>query len=234
VNTIPEQASISILAIEDEPQMQRLLTIALEASGYRVSTAKTGQEGLAMIARHRHDLILLDLGLPDVSGLLVLKQLREWTQTPVIILTVQDQELDKIEALDGGADDYVTKPFNTGELLARLRAALRRSNLGKSQEPVFRFGELEVDLSRRRVTHKGETVKLTAIEYSLLRLFVQHAGKVLTHRQILREVWGASHEEHTQYLRVYMTRLREKLEPDPEAPPLFFTEPGVGYRFAEG
>jgi two-component system KDP operon response regulator KdpE len=214
--------------------MRRLLTNALETSGYRVETADSGQEGLALVARHRHDIILLDLGLPDVSGLLVLKQLREWTQTPVIILTVQDNESDKIEALDSGADDYVTKPFNTGELLARLRAALRRSNLGQSQEPVFRLGDVEVDLSRRRVTHKGEVVKLTAIEYSLLRLFVQHAGKVLTHRQILREVWGASHEEHTQYLRVYMTRLREKLEPDPDAPPLFFTEPGVGYRLAEG
>jgi two-component system KDP operon response regulator KdpE len=234
VNPVVQQGPVSVLAIEDEPQMRRLLTIALEASGYRVSTASTGQEGLAMIARHRHDVILLDLGLPDVNGLLVLKQLREWTQTPVIILTVQDNESDKIEALDSGADDYVTKPFNTGELLARLRAAMRRSNLGKSQEPVFRIGELEVDLARRRVTHKGQTVKLTAIEYSLLRLFVQHAGKVLTHRQILREIWGASHEDQTQYLRVYMARLREKLEPDPQAPPLFFTEPGVGYRFAEG
>jgi two-component system KDP operon response regulator KdpE len=234
MNVDSHPAPISVLAIEDEPQMRRLLTIALESSGYRVETADSGQEGLALVARHRHDIILLDLGLPDVSGLLVLKQLREWTQTPVIILTVQDNESDKIEALDSGADDYVTKPFNTGELLARLRAALRRSNLGQSQEPVFRLGDVEVDLSRRRVTHKGEVVKLTAIEYSLLRLFVQHAGKVLTHRQILREVWGASHEEHTQYLRVYMTRLREKLEPDPEAPPLFFTEPGVGYRLTEG
>jgi len=234
LNPPAQQKPLSVLAIDDEPQMQRLLTIALEAGGYRVATAGSGQEGLAMIARHRHDIILLDLGLPDINGLLVLKQLREWTQTPVIVLTVQDDESDKIEALDSGADDYVTKPFNTGELLARLRAALRRSNLGQSQEPVLRFGDLEVDLARRRVTHKGQPVKLTAIEYSLLRLFVLHAGKVLTHRQILREVWGASHEEQTQYLRVYMTRLREKLEPDPEAPPLFITEPGVGYRLAEG
>ena len=232
MNPAAQQKPLSILAIDDEPQMRRLLTIALESAGYHVATAGTGQEGLAMIAGHRHDLILLDLGLPDISGLLLLKQLREWTQTPVIILTVQDHESDKIEALDSGADDYVTKPFNTGELLARLRAALRRSNLGQSHEPVFRIGELEVDLARRKVTHKGQAVKLTAIEYSLLRLFVQHAGKVLTHRQILREVWGATHEDQTQYLRVYMTRLREKLEPDPEAPPLFFTEPGVGYRLA--
>lgn len=228
-----EQKALSILAIDDEPQMLRLLTIALESAGYRASTAASGQEGLALIARHPHDAILLDLGLPDINGLVVLRQLREWTQTPVIILTVQDNESDKIEALDSGADDYVTKPFNTGELLARLRAAVRRSNLSQSHEPVFRIGELEVDLARRRVKHKGQPVKLTAIEYSLLRLFVQHAGKVLTHRQILREVWGASHEDQTQYLRVYMTRLREKLEPDPEAPALFFTEPGVGYRLAE-
>jgi two-component system KDP operon response regulator KdpE len=229
-----QQRPLSVIAIDDEPQMRRLLTIALEAGGYRVATASTGQEGLSMIAHDRYDLILLDLVLPDVNGLLVLKQLREWTQTPVIILTVEDHESHKIEALDSGADDYVTKPFNTGELLARLRAVLRRSNLSQSREPVFRFGELEVDLARRRVTRNGLPVKLTVIEYSLLRLFVMHAGKVLTHRQILREVWGASHEDQTQYLRVYMTRLREKLQPEPDAPPLFFTEPGVGYRLAEG
>ncbi len=222
------------LVIDDETQIQRLLTIALEAGGYRVATAGTGQEGLAMIANHRHDVIILDLGLPDVNGLLVLKQLREWTQTPVIVLTVQDGEVEKVQALDDGADDYVTKPFNTAELLARLRASIRRANQGQSREPVFSFGELKVDLATRRVTLHGEPVKLTAKEYALVRLFIQHAGKVLTHRQILREVWGASHENDTQYLRVYLMRLREKLEPDPTAPPLFLTEPGVGYRLAEG
>jgi two-component system KDP operon response regulator KdpE len=230
----PHAIALSVLVIDDETQMQRLLTIALEAAGYRVTTASTGQEGLAFIARQRHDLIILDLGLPDVTGLQVLKQLREWTQTPVIVLTVQDGELEKVDALDSGADDYVTKPFNTAELMARLRAASRRANQTRSDEPVFNFGKVRVDLAARRVTLHGQPVKLTATEYALLRLFILHAGKVLTHRQILREVWGSDHEEDTQYLRVYLKRLREKLEPDLSAPPLFFTEPGVGYRLAEG
>jgi two-component system KDP operon response regulator KdpE len=225
---------LSALVIDDEIQIRRLLTIALEAAGYRVSTAETGQQGLAMTTHHRHDVIILDLGLPDVSGLKVLKQLREWTQIPVIVLTVHDAEAEKVDALDSGADDYVTKPFNTPELLARIRAAIRRANQGQTKEPVFVLGELKVDLSARRVTLHGQPVKLTAKEYSLLRLFVVHAGKVLTHRQILREVWGPSHENDTQYLRVYLMRLREKLEPDGAAQPLFLTEPGVGYRLAEG
>lgn len=223
----------SVLAIDDEPQIQRLLTIALEAEGYSVAIAATGQQGLAMAAQRRQDAIILDLGLPDISGLLVLEKLREWTQAPIIILTVQDSGAEKIEALDHGADDYVTKPFNTGELLARLRAALRRSNKGQGDEPVVRFGDLEVDLAGRRVTSKGQPVKLTATEYALLRLFVQHAGKVLTHRHILREIWGSDHQDHVQYLRVYLARLREKLETDPGAPLLFLTEPGVGYRLVE-
>jgi two-component system KDP operon response regulator KdpE len=224
---------VRVLAIDDEPQMQRLLTIALEADGYHVITAGTGQDGLRQLAHHHHDLILLDLGLPDLSGVLVLKQLREWTQAPVIILTVQEGEAEKIAALDNGADDYVTKPFNTGELLARMRAALRRYNRTRSEEPIFRSGEVTVDLSSRVVTLKGQPVKLTATEYDLLRLFIQHSGKVLTHRQILREVWGADHEQQLQYLRVYMARLREKLEPDANAAPLFMTEAGVGYRLVE-
>jgi two-component system KDP operon response regulator KdpE len=224
---------LAVLVIDDEQQIQRLLTIALEADGYRVGVAGSGQDGLALAARHRHDLIIIDLGLPDKNGLMVLKQIREWTQVPVIILTVEDQESEKIQALDSGADDYVTKPFNTGELLARMRAALRRSNQSPNEEPVFRSGDLEVDLAHRRVICKGQQVKLTATEYVLLRLFIQHAGKVLTHRQILREVWGAAHEESTQYLRVYMARLREKLESNPNDAPLFLTEPGVGYRLTE-
>jgi two-component system KDP operon response regulator KdpE len=224
---------LAVLVIDDEQQIQRLLTIALEADGYRVGVAGTGQDGIALAARHRHDLIIIDLGLPDKNGLMVLKQIREWTQVPVIILTVEDQESEKIQALDSGADDYVTKPFNTGELLARMRAALRRSNQTPDEEPVFRSGDLEVDLAHRRVICKGQQVKLTATEYVLLRLFIQHAGKVLTHRQILREVWGAAHEESTQYLRVYMARLREKLESNPNDAPLFLTEPGVGYRLTE-
>jgi two-component system, OmpR family, KDP operon response regulator KdpE len=234
VNSETRPLPLSVLVIDDEIQIQRLLTIALESAGYRVSTAGTGQEGLRTIAHHRHDVILLDLGLPDVNGMQVLKQLREWTQTPIIILTVLDAEAEKVEALDSGADDYVTKPFNTAELLARLRASIRRANQGQSQEPVFTLAGLKVDLAARRVTLHAEQVKLTAKEYALLRLFILHAGKVLTHRQILREVWGASHENDTQYLRVYLMRLREKLEPDAAAAPLFLTEPGVGYRLADG
>jgi two-component system KDP operon response regulator KdpE len=233
VNTTATEPGFSALVIDDEPQIQRLLTITLEGNGYRVTTTGTGQEGLAAAARHRHDIIILDLGLPDVNGVQVLKQLREWTQTPVVILTVLDEEADKIEALDNGADDYVTKPFHTGELLARLRAALRHADKGKLEEPVFRAGGLSVDFANRRVSRDGQPIKLTATEYALLRLFVQHAGKVLTHRHILCEIWGPQHEQQTQYLRVYMTRLRDKLEADPAEPVLFRTEPGVGYRFVE-
>ena len=221
---------LNALVIDDEPQIQRLLTVSLEANGYRVTAANNGQEGLVLAAQHRPDVIVLDLGLPDLSGLEVLERLREWTQTPVIILTVQDAEADKIAALDNGADDYVTKPFNTGELLARLRAALRHADKSRADEPVFQSGDLVVDLVGRCVTRKGAPVKLTATEYSLLCLFIRHAGKVLTHRQILREVWGKGHEEHTHYLRVYMAHLREKLEVNAETPKLLVTEPGVGYR----
>ena len=227
------RARTPILAIDDEPQIRRLLTIALEADGYDVTTASAGQEGLQLVAQHRYELIILDLGLPDLSGQQVLKRLREWTQVPVLILSVQEAEAEKIEALDSGADDFVTKPFNTGELLARIRSTLRRYNKGRDEEPVFCLGDLKVDLSGRKVTLKGQPIKLTATEYHVLRLFIQHAGKVLTHRQILREVWGADHEFRTEYLRVYMARLREKLEPDPNAPQLFVTEVGVGYRLAE-
>ena len=234
MNATASQSPVSVLVIDDEPQIQRLLTITLEANGYRVSTAGTGQEGLAAAAERRHDLVILDLGLPDLVGIEVLKKMREWTQTPVVVLTVQDEESDKIEALDCGADDYITKPFNTGELLARLRAALRRTNRGSLDEPVFRTGDLTVDFAGRRVTRGGQPVKLTATEYALLRLFIQHAGKVLTHRQMLREIWGPEHEAQTQYLRVYVTRLREKLEANPSSPALFLTESGVGYRFVEG
>ena len=221
---------LSVLAVDDEVQIQRFLTLALETEGYRVATAGTGEQALAVAARNRHDLFIIDIGLPDINGLSLLKRLREWTRAPIIMLTVHDADEEKIEALDSGADDYVTKPFSTGELLARIRAALRHSNKTPADEPIFRSGHLEVDLATRRVSRKGEPVKLTATEYDLLRLFVQHAGKVLTHRHILREIWGATHENNAQYLRVYMGRLREKLEPDDAAPPLLVTEPGVGYR----
>ena len=229
----PHQHPFSVLAIDDEIQIQRFLTLALETEGYRVATVGTGEQALAVAARHRHDLFIIDLGLPDMNGLSLLKRLREWTQAPVIVLTVHDGDEEKIDALDSGADDYVTKPFSTGELLARMRAALRRSNKTPSDEPLFRCGRVEVDLAARRVTYAGQPVKLTATEYDLLRLFVQHAGKVLTHRHILREIWGATHEASAQYLRVYMGRLREKLEPDPAEPPILLTEPGVGYRLVQ-
>jgi two-component system KDP operon response regulator KdpE len=222
---------ISALVIDDEPQIQRLIGTVLEANGYTVSTASTGRDGLAAVAQRRHDLIILDLGLPDVGGIAVLKQIREWTQTPVVILTVQDSEAEKIEGLDSGADDYVTKPFNSGELLARLRAAMRRADKGKTEEPVLQFGKLTINLAARLVTRENHPVKLTSTEYALLRLFVQHVGKVLTHRQILREVWGPEHEKKTQYLRVYVQRLRDKLESDPDSPVFFLTESGIGYRF---
>jgi two-component system KDP operon response regulator KdpE len=227
----PTHTTLSALVIDDEPQIQRLLVISLEANGFRVTTVATGKGGLEMAAEHRYDVIILDLGLPDLDGIVVLKRLREWSQTPVLVLTVIDDEEDRIQALDAGADDYVTKPFSTGELLARMRAVLRRSDRGGVEEPVFRSGGLEVDLAGRSVTVDGEVVKLTVTEFALLRLFVQHAGKVLTHQHILREVWGPEHENNTQYLRVYMARLREKLGPSPEVDAMFLTEPGIGYRF---
>jgi DNA-binding response OmpR family regulator/signal transduction histidine kinase len=220
------------LVIDDEPQIRRLLRVTLEANGYRVFDAATGQEGIVQAAQRQPEVILLDLGLPDLDGVSVLKRLREWCQVPVIILTVRDREADKIAALDHGADDYVTKPFSTGELLARLRVALRRAQ-PTPDTAVFRSGPLEVDLAARVVTVNGKEAKLTATEYSLLRLFVRHAGKVLTHRQLLREVWGESYVEQTHYLRVYMAHLRDKLEADPAQPKLFITDPGVGYRLIE-
>jgi two-component system KDP operon response regulator KdpE len=220
------------LVIDDEPQIRRLLRVTLEANGYRVFDAVTGQDGIVQAAQCRPDVILLDLGLPDLDGVAVLKRLREWTRVPVIILSVRDRERDKIAALDAGADDYVTKPFSPGELLARVRAALRHAQ-PQGVDALFSNGDVEVDLSARVVRKAGQEVKLTATEYSLLRLFVQHVGKVLTHRQILREVWGENYVEQSHYLRVYMAKLREKLETDPARPALFLTEPGVGYRLIE-
>ena len=221
-----------VLVIDDEPQIRRLLAVALEANGYRVLPAATGQEGVVLAAQHRPALVVLDLGLPDLPGQEVLRRLREWSSVPVVILSVQDDEAGKVAALDGGADDYVTKPFNTGELLARLRVALRHAT-PREESAVFQSGPLVVDLSARRVTTQNREVRLTATEFALLRLFIRHAGKVLTHRQILREVWGPNAEGQTHYLRVYVAKLREKLERDAATPELFLTEPGVGYRFAE-
>jgi two-component system KDP operon response regulator KdpE len=226
------ERQVTTLVIDDEVQIRRLIRLTLEAHGYRVFEAATGQEGLLEAAQRRPEIVLLDLGLPDLDGVTVLKRLREWSHAPVVVLSVRDREADKIAALDNGADDYVTKPFSTGELLARLRVAQRHAQ-PTPDTAVFRSGQVEVDLTARVVTVKGKEVKLTATEYALLRLFVQHAGKVLTHRQILREVWGANYVEQTHYLRVYLAHLREKLEANPAHPELFITEPGVGYRLVE-
>jgi two-component system, OmpR family, KDP operon response regulator KdpE len=231
MNETSKAQPLTALVVDDEPQMRRLLTVTLEANAYRVVVAEKGQEALILAAQYRPDIILLDLGLPDLDGQVVLQRLREWSATPVIVLTVKDAQAEKIAALDHGADDYVTKPFHAGELLARMRAALRHAKAGEEEEAVFKSGDLLVDLANRRVSRGGEEVKLTATEYSLLRLFVRHSGKVLTHRQILLEVWGPGHEERTHYLRVYMAHLREKLEKNPSQPTLFLTESGIGYRF---
>jgi len=217
------------LVIDDEVQIRRLLGITLEADGYRVIEAAGGQDGLTQAATRRPDVVLLDLGLPDLDGVTVLKRLREWSHVPVIVLSVRDRDEDKIAALDSGADDYVTKPFSTAELLARLRVALRHA-LPVADNAIFRTGDLEVDLSSRRVTLKGNEVRLTATEYAMLRPLVRHAGKVLTHRHLLLEAWGPDYVGQTHYLRVYMARLREKLEAVPSRPELLITEPGVGYR----
>jgi two-component system, OmpR family, KDP operon response regulator KdpE len=226
---MPTALKSTALVIDDELQMRRLLRVCLEANGYHVTEASTGKEGIAEAAQHPPDVVILDLGLPDMEGFGVLKRLREWSRVPVVVLSVRDGEEDKIAALDNGADDYVTKPFSSGELLARLRVAQRHA-APSSETTIFRSGQLEVDLAARVVKLMGKEVRLTATEYSLLRLFVRHAGKVLTHRQILTEVWGPNYVEQTHYLRVYLAHLREKLEANPAQPELLVTEPGVGYR----
>jgi two-component system KDP operon response regulator KdpE len=223
-----------VLIIDDEIQIRRLLRVTLEGNGYRVFEAACGQEGLVEAAQRHPDIVVLDLGLPDMDGLVVLQRLREWSEAPVLVLSVREGEEDKVGALDCGADDYMNKPFSTAELLARLRAARRRAQ-PVADNAVFHSGPLQVDLSSRLVTIKGKEIKLTPTEYSLLRLLVRNAGKVVTHRQILKEVWGPTYAEQTHYLRVYMAHLREKLEADPSRPELLLTEPGVGYRMkAEG
>jgi two-component system KDP operon response regulator KdpE len=217
------------LIIDDEVQIRRLLRLTLEANNYKVFEAATGQEGIMDAAQRRPGVIILDLGLPDMDGIAVLKRIREWSRVPVIILSVRDRDEDKVAALDCGADDFVTKPFSTSELLARLRVAQRHA-IDHEEATVFRSGNLEVDLVARSVRVKGEEVKLTATEYALLQLFVKHSGKVLTQRQIMREVWGPNYVDQTHYLRVYIKHLRAKLEETPSEPKLFVTEPGVGYR----
>jgi two-component system KDP operon response regulator KdpE len=232
MNVTATKAAV-ILVVDDEIQIRRLLRICLEHGGYQVIEAATGGEGIDQAVLHQPDVVLLDLRLPDMDGLEVLKRLREWSQVPVLVLSVRNDEDDKISALDGGANDYVTKPFGTGELLARLRVIQRNAQTSVKAE-IFRSGRLSMDLSNRTVTVNGKPVRLTATEYSLLLLFAQHAGKVLTHGQLLREVWGQKHAENTGPLRVYMAYLREKLESNPARPELLITEPGVGYRLVVG
>lgn len=215
--------------IDDERQVRRFLRVALTGYNYEVLEAAGGQEGLQKAAAYRPDLVILDLGLPDLEGLEVLRRLREWSGVPVIILSVRGQEDDKVAALDAGADDYVTKPFGMGELLARIRVALRHA-AEVEKEPVLEFDDLVVDLVRRRVMANGKEVRLTPTEYELLKNLALHAGKVLTHRQLLRAVWGPGTESYTHYLRVYIGQLRRKIESDPSRPKHIITEPGVGYR----
>ena len=219
-----------ILVIEDEAQMRRFLRASLSSNGYQVVEAETGKDGIAQAASRTPDLILLDLGLPDQDGLVVTQRLREWTQTPLIVISARGREEDKIQALDAGADDYLTKPFGVGELLARIRVALRNAARGELGSSELSVGELKVDLARRQVLLRGQEVHLTPIEYKLLATLIKHAGRVITHRQLLKEVWGPGASEQTQYLRVYMGQLRHKLEQNPGRPQLLMTEPGVGYR----
>ncbi|NJL95139.1 MAG: response regulator [Anaerolineae bacterium] len=218
-----------VLVVDDEVQIRRFLRITLEAHGYQTFEAEAGQVAINRAAQVRPDLVILDMSLPDMDGLSVLKRLREWSATPVIVLSVRDSDHDKVSALDAGADDYITKPFSTDELLARLRVALRHAAPNPSEE-VVHCGEIEVDLTRRLVMRGGEAVKLTPTEYALLRLMIQHRGRVLTHQQILKAVWGPEYVRETHYLRVYFAQLRQKLEANPTLPELFITEPGVGYR----
>ena len=221
-----------ILVIDDEGAIRKFLRVSLEAHGYEIGEAVSAAEGLTQAVAFRPDLVVLDLELPDRSGLQVLKELREWSPVPVIVLTVRDSEEDKVALLDAGADDYLTKPFSVPELLARVRVAERHRSHQATGDPVFRSGPMEVDLTSRQVKVSGKEIRLTATEYDILRLLVEHAGKVVTHRQLLKEIWGPNSVEHTQYLRVYVGHLRKKLEAGPEAPALILTEPGVGYRLS--
>jgi len=227
-------APVLVLVVEDELAIRKFLRAGLESQGYRTVDATTGQEGISQAATCSPDVILLDLGLPDIDGLTVLNRIREWSHTPIVVLTAREQESDKVRALDGGADDYVTKPFSMPELLARMRVALRhRARAGSEMETVIERGDLRIDLARRRVSVGGAAVQLTPIEYRLLVTLARHAGRVLTHKFLLGEVWGPAYSSQHHYLRVYMAQLRNKLEPDPGRPRLLLTETGVGYRMAE-
>lgn len=222
-----------MLIVDDEPAIQRFLKTALDNGEFSLYQAENGHAALTATVAVKPDVILLDLGLPDMDGVEVIERIRQWSQVPIIVLSVRDRETDKVKALDTGADDYLTKPFGVGELLARIRATLRRSR-HPSPEPVYRIDELEVDLARRRVLLRGEEIGLTPTEYDVLRLLVVNAGKVLTHRQILKQLWGAAYLEQPHILRVNVSNLRHKLEKDASRPRYILTETGVGYRFKGG
>jgi two-component system KDP operon response regulator KdpE len=222
--------SETILIIDDEVQIRRLLEITLTSNGYKISEAATGKDGLIAAATHHPALVILDLGLPDLDGFEILKKLREWYLRPIIILTVRNSEEDIIHALDNGANDYLTKPFRTGELLARIRVAIRQTP-EISDKPILEFGSLSVDLANHIVRKKNELIKLTSTEFSLLALLARNEGRVLTHQYILKEVWGMGYIKQTQYLRVFIAQLRKKVEDDPAKPKLLNTESGIGYRF---
>ena len=223
-----------VLLIEDEPQMRRFLRVSLASHGFRLVEAATAAEGLALAASHNPEVVLLDLGLPDGDGIGVARRVREWSPMPILVISARGREADKVEALDAGADDYVTKPFGIDELLARIRVALRHARqAGASSTPILEIGPMRIDLDRRQVTVSGKEVHLSPIEYRLLVLLARNAGRVLTHRQLLKEVWGPGHADQTHYLRVYMATLRRKIEPEPARPRLLTTEPGVGYRLRD-
>lgn len=225
-----DTVACTVVLIEDEKPIRRFLSATLAAEGWQVFEAETGERGLIDIATRKPDLIILDLGLPDCDGVEVIRELRSWCDRPVLVLSARSQETEKVAALDAGADDYLTKPFGTAECLARLRVLLRRYARGGEQESVARFGDVEVDLARRVVIRRGEPVHLTPIEYRLLVTLIRDAGKVMTHRELLRAVWGPAHSESSQYLRVFMGHLRQKLEDEPARPRHILTEIGIGYR----
>ena len=225
---------MKVLVVDDEPQILRALRASLAARGHDVTTAPNGETALDVLATSDVDLMVLDLGLPGIDGLEVIKRLRSWSEVPVIVLTVRDAQADKVAALDAGADDYVTKPFAMDELLARTRAVLRRKGPAEAQPPVIRSGDLEIDLSRRQVTRGGRQVHLTPTEFALLEQMVANPGKLLTQRWLLQRVWGTAHVDQSNYLRVYVAGLRKKLEDDPASPSRIITEPGVGYRWVAG
>jgi two-component system KDP operon response regulator KdpE len=223
------EARATVLVVEDEPEIRRFLRSSLGAEGYRVVESASGERGAIDAGMHKPDLAIVDLGLPDIDGVEVIRRIRAWSPMPVVVLSARAQERAKIEALDAGADDYITKPFGVGELLARVRVALRHATRSPSGMALC-FGKAKVDLEMRRASRDGKEVHLTPIEFKLISCLAKHLGMVVTHRQLLREVWGPSHVEHSHYLRIYMKQLREKLEPDPVRPRYLLTETGVGYR----